>query len=181
MRFSRYEIHHEDRNKLNNHSSNLKVLTPEEHRAIHGFSTGGGSHWSWSHFFASPAWRLQKSYGNGAWAVAAIVVFGIVAAIGSYDESIVYDKPPVATYIDENGVNWNKMFETFSCDLTPDDIKSDYDILLRSQGGTDDNILFLTLEDRSKYQDLHLFFEDDKLIRIEQQRRVLEENVRECN
>ena len=36
-RFGSYDIHHIDRNKLNNHPSNLKILTREEHKAEHGF------------------------------------------------------------------------------------------------------------------------------------------------
>ncbi len=35
-RFRCYDIHHIDRNKLNNHPSNLKILTREEHKAEHG-------------------------------------------------------------------------------------------------------------------------------------------------
>jgi hypothetical protein len=30
------EVHHIDRNKLNNHQSNLQALTPEEHNREHG-------------------------------------------------------------------------------------------------------------------------------------------------
>jgi len=36
QRFGSYDIHHIDRNKLNNHPSNLQILTREEHREIHG-------------------------------------------------------------------------------------------------------------------------------------------------
>ena len=35
-RFGDYDIHHIDRNKLNNHPSNLKILTRDEHKAEHG-------------------------------------------------------------------------------------------------------------------------------------------------
>jgi hypothetical protein len=38
LRFSDYVIHHKDGNKQNNKVSNLQILTPEEHEAIHGFS-----------------------------------------------------------------------------------------------------------------------------------------------
>ena len=37
QRFGSYDIHHIDENKLNNHPSNLQILTREEHKAIHGF------------------------------------------------------------------------------------------------------------------------------------------------
>ncbi len=37
QRFGSYDIHHIDRNKLNNRPSNLKILTREEHKAEHGF------------------------------------------------------------------------------------------------------------------------------------------------
>ena len=36
-RFGDYDIHHIDRNKLNNHPSNLKILTRDEHKKEHGF------------------------------------------------------------------------------------------------------------------------------------------------
>lgn len=36
-RFREYDIHHIDRNKLNNHPSNLKILTREEHNKEHGY------------------------------------------------------------------------------------------------------------------------------------------------
>lgn len=35
-RFREYDIHHKDRNKLNNHPDNLQILTREEHKKIHG-------------------------------------------------------------------------------------------------------------------------------------------------
>lgn len=35
-RFGEYDIHHIDRNKLNNHPSNLKILTRNEHKTEHG-------------------------------------------------------------------------------------------------------------------------------------------------
>ena len=36
QRFGSYDIHHIDRNKRNNHPSNLQILTREEHREVHG-------------------------------------------------------------------------------------------------------------------------------------------------
>ena len=36
--FSHYHVHHKDKNKLNNDVSNLMMLAPEEHNAIHKFS-----------------------------------------------------------------------------------------------------------------------------------------------
>ncbi len=36
-RYSYYVIHHIDHNKRNNRISNLMILTPEQHRKIHGF------------------------------------------------------------------------------------------------------------------------------------------------
>ena len=33
--FSKYVVHHKDRNKRNNHSSNLQIMTHEEHDKIH--------------------------------------------------------------------------------------------------------------------------------------------------
>jgi len=35
-RFGEYDIHHIDGNKLNNNKTNLKILTREQHKAIHG-------------------------------------------------------------------------------------------------------------------------------------------------
>ena len=35
-RFGSYDIHHIDRNKLNNHPNNLKILTRDEHKKEHG-------------------------------------------------------------------------------------------------------------------------------------------------
>jgi len=35
-RFGEYDIHHKDRNKLNNSPDNLQILTREEHKKIHG-------------------------------------------------------------------------------------------------------------------------------------------------
>ena len=34
-RFGEYDIHHTDGNKLNNSPENLKILTRDEHKAIH--------------------------------------------------------------------------------------------------------------------------------------------------
>ena len=34
--FSAYVVHHIDGDKLNNHSRNLELLTPEAHRKVHG-------------------------------------------------------------------------------------------------------------------------------------------------
>lgn len=34
-RFREYEVHHKDRNKLNNHPSNLDIVTPSQHDWIH--------------------------------------------------------------------------------------------------------------------------------------------------
>ncbi|MHA1747714.1 MAG: HNH endonuclease [Promethearchaeota archaeon] len=42
MRFSRYVVHHVDKNKLNDNPSNLMVLTPEEHRQYHPHLRRGG-------------------------------------------------------------------------------------------------------------------------------------------
>ncbi|GEM_PF-4866454 len=36
--FKDYVVHHKDENKLNNHHSNLAILTQEEHEEIHGIS-----------------------------------------------------------------------------------------------------------------------------------------------
>ncbi len=36
-RFGSYDIRHIDKNKLNNHPSNLKILTRDEHKKEHGF------------------------------------------------------------------------------------------------------------------------------------------------
>ncbi len=36
-RFGSYDVHHIDKNKLNNHPSNLKILTRDEHKKEHGF------------------------------------------------------------------------------------------------------------------------------------------------
>ena len=36
LRFREYDIHHKDRNKLNNNLDNLEVLTREEHKKKHG-------------------------------------------------------------------------------------------------------------------------------------------------
>lgn len=33
--FSKYQVHHKDKNKLNNHPDNLDLFTQEEHEAIH--------------------------------------------------------------------------------------------------------------------------------------------------
>ena len=38
LRFSDYQIHHKDGNKLNNHPSNLELVTRKEHEENHGFS-----------------------------------------------------------------------------------------------------------------------------------------------
>ena len=35
LKFSEYEVHHEDENKLNNNPKNLKILTPEQHDLEH--------------------------------------------------------------------------------------------------------------------------------------------------
>lgn len=37
LRFGEYDVHHIDRNKLNNHPGNLQILTREEHKREHGF------------------------------------------------------------------------------------------------------------------------------------------------
>jgi len=34
--FSKYQVHHKDKNKLNNNVSNLQLVTREEHEIIHG-------------------------------------------------------------------------------------------------------------------------------------------------
>ena len=36
-RFRDYDIHHKDRNKLNNQPENLQILTRKEHKEVHGF------------------------------------------------------------------------------------------------------------------------------------------------
>jgi len=36
QRFREYQVHHKDRNKLNNHPDNLEILTREEHKLKHG-------------------------------------------------------------------------------------------------------------------------------------------------
>lgn len=36
-RFGEYDVHHIDRNKLNNSVNNLQILTREQHIKIHGF------------------------------------------------------------------------------------------------------------------------------------------------
>ena len=37
--FSKYQVHHKDKNKLNNEVSNLQLVTKEEHEEIHGLKT----------------------------------------------------------------------------------------------------------------------------------------------
>jgi len=39
LRFRYYQVHHKDGNKKNNHSSNLELLTREQHEAIHSIKT----------------------------------------------------------------------------------------------------------------------------------------------
>ena len=41
--FSYYQVHHKDHNKRNNHSSNLQIVTKEEHERIHGINTNSKS------------------------------------------------------------------------------------------------------------------------------------------
>jgi len=36
LRFSEYQIHHKDLNKLNNAIENLEILTPQQHKKVHG-------------------------------------------------------------------------------------------------------------------------------------------------
>lgn len=36
LRFREYDIHHKDRNKLNNKIKNLELLTRKQHKEIHG-------------------------------------------------------------------------------------------------------------------------------------------------
>lgn len=36
LRYREYDVHHVDRNKLNNHPDNLQILTREEHKKVHG-------------------------------------------------------------------------------------------------------------------------------------------------
>jgi len=36
--FSKYQVHHENRNKLNNNAYNLQIVTEREHAIIHGKS-----------------------------------------------------------------------------------------------------------------------------------------------
>lgn len=35
LRFREYVVHHKDKNRLNNHKSNLRILTPEQHKKYH--------------------------------------------------------------------------------------------------------------------------------------------------
>ena len=38
LKFSDYQVHHIDGNKINNDIDNLQIVTREEHEAIHGIS-----------------------------------------------------------------------------------------------------------------------------------------------
>jgi len=42
--FSKYQVHHKDGNKKNFNSHNLKILTPSEHRGVHGISSPRGDY-----------------------------------------------------------------------------------------------------------------------------------------